>query len=79
MSYSSDGERFRPFLFEYQHDGGTWGIEILARDHNDAWARIRAMAAAQLKGPVLFSVPATLGPLTRLLVRIRNALRTDSR
>jgi hypothetical protein len=68
-------EGYEPWLFEYRHDGAVWGIQIPARNATDARARARAISTATLKGPVVFSTPAALGPMTRLICTIRNALK----
>jgi len=63
-------------LFSYRHDGKHWELEIKARDAEDARARIKALAFAQYDGTLVTKIPATLGPLAKLVVWLRNAARS---
>ena len=62
-------DAFQDYLFEYRHDGGTWGLKVKARSPEDAQARLKALAWARYKGEVAATirVPSLLG---RLLARI---------
>jgi len=62
-------DAFQDYLFEYRHDGGTWGLKVKARSPEDAQARLKALAWARYKGEVgaTIPVPSFLG---RLVARI---------
>ena len=44
----------KTFLATYLHDGRYWSAEILAEDFADAEARLKAMAAGQVDGELLY-------------------------
>jgi hypothetical protein len=47
----------RRYLFEYQHDGSEWGIEIVAKSPHDAHERLQAISWARYKGEIAAKVP----------------------
>lgn len=57
---------FSEFLFEYDHDGATWGITVIARDADDARARMQRMSLARYQGELVARVPLMPGWLARL-------------
>ena len=63
-------------LFSYRHDGKLWGLEIQARDAEDARQRIGKLAYATYDGVLVMKVPAAMGPLAILAAWLRNATRT---
>ena len=58
-------ETFKSYLFEYRHDGATWGLEIKARDAADAQARLKALSWAQYRGEGVFKINAPVNILQR--------------
>ena len=64
---------FSRYLFEYPYEGSTWAVEVIARDPDDALARIKAMPWARLKGEIAFSASVPdLASLWRKLFHSRN-------
>jgi len=64
----------KPYLFEYRHNGSTWGLKIEAESPQDAQARLKSLAWAQYKGEVMLtlSIPGTrLGSLLKRFARLR--------
>lgn len=53
----------RRYLFEYRHEGAEWALELVARDVNDAKARLAALPFAAFMGEI-----ATSGPIPALTV-----------
>ena len=64
---------YRPYLFEYRHDGAQWGIEIVAKSPEDARERVKALSWATYKGEIAAKIPVPGG---RLLERIWAHLRS---
>ena len=62
-------------LFTYRHDGSSWGFEIQAADMQDAKDRVAKLAFATYEGEVFAKLPASGGPIWRLLVVARNTLK----
>lgn len=70
-------ENYATHLFSYQFDGGSWTIDIRARDADEAQRRLKALAWATYDGVLVARVPVpAAGPLTRLANRLRNVART---
>ena len=44
----------KTFLATYLNDGRYWSAEILAEDFDDAELRLKAMAAGQVDGELLY-------------------------
>lgn len=63
-------DAFQDYLFEYRHDGGTWGLKIRARSPEDAQARLKALAWARYRGEVgaTIQVPSVFGRLVAKLL-----------
>jgi hypothetical protein len=55
------------FLFEYQHDGATWSIEIPAHSEEDARERIAKLQHAKYLGVLQMKLPVELGVFARLI------------
>jgi len=55
-------------LFEYRHDGAEWGIEIVAKNPEDAKERLKALNWARYKGEVYANIPVPGGSLIQRLV-----------
>lgn len=60
------GDQHKTFLVTYPHEGEWWGLEIKARDADDARARLRQLTYARVDGELAMSVYAPIGPLARL-------------
>lgn len=65
-------DRHKTFLATYRHDGAEWGLELKARDADDAKARLRQLSFARLDGELIAEVPASLGPLAAVATFVRN-------
>lgn len=66
----------KTFLFQYRHDGETWGFDLPARDFDDARARLASIAATgKVNGVLVATVPAAASPIARSFARLRNAVR----
>jgi hypothetical protein len=65
-------EKFASYLFEYTHDGQTWGFEIKASSVEDAQARVESIAHADYLGVIHMRVPVELGIVARLTCWLRN-------
>ena len=59
-------------LFEYQHDGGTWSIEIPATSEQDAKERIERLQNARYLGVLQMKIPVELGIFARLICWLQN-------
>jgi hypothetical protein len=69
------GDQHRTFLVTYPHAGEWWGLEIKARDADDARARLRQLAYAKVDGELALSVYVPIGPLARLRAWTNSARR----
>ena len=65
-------EQLHTHLFAYHHGGACWGFEIQAEDPQDAKDRLAKLAYAEYQGEVYARLPASGGPLWKLLVAARN-------
>jgi hypothetical protein len=68
-------DRYKTFLLRYRYDGAEWGLHLPAKDLDDARARLKHLAYADIDGELVISVPAPLGPLGEIATAIRNAVR----
>ena len=64
----------KTFLVRYRHEGAEWGFDLMARDLDDAKARLSQLALGRIDGELVMRVPAATGPLAALIVGIRNGL-----
>jgi len=69
---------FERHLFEYRFNGAEWGFEIAAASSAEAHERLKALAWAHYKGRVFATIPATMGPLVRVVAFLRNVLRREN-
>lgn len=60
-------ERCETYLFQYQHRGATWNIEIKASSEQDAVERLEQLRDARYLGVLQASFPVELGIFARLL------------
>lgn len=72
MTVSFEG--YRTHLFSYRYGGAEWTLEIKARDAREAQERVKALPFARYDGELIAKVPATVGPLMKAAVWLRNAL-----
>lgn len=63
----------KTFVVRYQHDGAEWGLRLLARDYDDAKARLLRLPYARIDGELMATMPATTGPLVVLFTGLQNA------
>ena len=66
------GEKWSTHLFEYNHDGATWSIEIKAPSEQDALERLNKLQSAQYLGVLQMKLPVELGIFARLLCWLQN-------
>jgi hypothetical protein len=66
-TFSSGCDDFHRYLFEYRHEGSEWGIEIVAKNPEDARERLKALNWAHYKGEIAAKIPVPGG---RLLSKI---------
>ena len=52
----SEGEN-RRYLFEYRYGHSDWGIQIAAKDADEARERLKAISWAQYKGEIGAIIP----------------------
>jgi hypothetical protein len=71
ISFSGSDNKFHRYLFEYQHDGADWGIEICARSPQEAKERINSLAWARYKGEIKANIPLSPTKLSSLFQRIK--------
>jgi len=72
-------DKFQTHVFSYSHDGKQWEIEIPAKDADDARLRIGKLAYAHYDGVLVATIPASMGPLAKLVVWLRNAAKFSIR
>ena len=65
-------EKWPTHLFQYQHDGATWSIEIPARSEKDAKDRIEKLQNAKYLGVLQMKIPVELGIFARLICWFQN-------
>lgn len=66
------GDGYKEFACEYPFEGGRWAFHIIARDRDEAQARLRALAWAKCSGPVVMTVRVApeRGFIARMLERV---------
>lgn len=67
-------ETHKTFVIRYRHDGAEWGIELPARDFDDAKARLARLPYATIDGELIMKLPAATGPLAAIVTAFRNAM-----
>jgi hypothetical protein len=50
-------EKFRTYLFSYQHNGARWAFDIKATSPEDARVRLAKIAQASFDGELKASIP----------------------
>lgn len=70
--------KYKTFLVSYRYDGAEWNLSLPARDIADAKARLARLQWATVEGEVKMTLPAYTGPLTAIIVSVRNAFRSLS-
>jgi hypothetical protein len=66
------GEKWETHLFEYNHDGATWSIEIKAPSQQDAQERLNKLLYAKYLGVLQMKLPVELGIFARFLCWLHN-------
>lgn len=61
------GEEWKTYLFEYQHAGATWSMEIKANSEQDALARLAKLSDATYLGVLQMKLPVEFGIFARLV------------
>ncbi len=51
----------RRYLFEYRHQGAEWALELVARDMDDALARLDTLPTATFMGELADTLPIPTG------------------
>lgn len=67
-------ESYKTFAIRYRHDGSEWGLQLPARDLEDARARLAKLSYATIDGELVMTLPAATGPLAMLLTTLRNVI-----
>ena len=65
---------FQTYLVSYRHEGEEWTLELLASSAEDARQRLSKLVFGRVDGVLFAKLPANLGPLASLIVRLRNLL-----
>lgn len=65
-------EAWKTYLFEYNHGGATWSVEIKAPSEQDARERLEKFPHAKYLGVLQFKLPVELGIFARLLCWLHN-------
>ena len=68
-------QALKPYLFEYKHNGTTWGLRIDAEDPQDAQARLKSLAWAHYKGEVMLTVSLPRTGLGAIWESLRSCFR----
>ncbi len=63
---------YRTYLFNYNHAGASWGLEIKAASPEDAKQRLARLSFASYQGEVVAKVPAFAATPARAFVALRN-------
>ena len=50
-------QKFRTYLFSYQHNGANWAFDIKATSPEDARVRLAKIAQARFDGELMASIP----------------------
>jgi hypothetical protein len=69
---SSGSGDYRQYLFEYRYGHSDWGIQITAKNADEARERLKAISWAQYKGEIGAIIPV---PGAGLVKRISALLR----
>lgn len=72
---------YETHLFSYRFEGADWGFEIVARDADEAKARLKALAWAKYDGVLVARISAGpgVGWFVRAAVAVRNVLSGPAR
>lgn len=57
MSSFSVSEGYQQYLFEYRFGDSVWGIQIAAKNADEARERLKAISWAQYKGEIFATIP----------------------
>lgn len=69
MYKSYSDEEYKPYLFEYSHNGSRWGFEIVATSPQDALERLKRISLAHYKGEVHATVKVPGGSFISILIQ----------
>ena len=58
-------DQCKTYLFSYNHEGNRWGLEIQARDADDAKTRLGRLAFATYNGELKASIPVSPSSLRK--------------
>ena len=67
-----DSDPFKAFECSYRYKGKLWGFELLAKDFDDAAARLQALTFGKVEGVIIGKVPVSAGPFIKAIVAARN-------
>ena len=65
-------EKFETHLFQYQHNGATWTLEIEASSEKDARERLNKLLHANYLGILQMKLPLELGIFARFICWLNN-------
>lgn len=67
-------DKWKTYLFEYNHDGSIWCLEIKASSPEDAQERLNRLPYARYMGTMQMTLPVETGIFARLLCWLQNRL-----
>ncbi len=68
---------YQTHLYEYEHEGATWTIEVRASSADDARERMAKLREARYLGVLQMKIPVELGIFARLICRFKNRRNND--
>lgn len=60
----------RKFMFEYRFEGETYGLDIVAKDVDEAKRKLSAMCLARYEGEIFATIPVPGGNWLRKWFRL---------
>jgi len=71
LKQSSNDSEQKYYLCDYRYEGETWCIEIPAESWEDAKARLKRMAYAEVVGEIKATFPVQLGVWVKVLIWLK--------
>ena len=68
-------DKWNSYLFEYDHNGLLWSVEIPARSEQEARERVNKLSDARYLGEIRLTVPRRYGAFARLACWASNLFR----
>ncbi|MBZ0148303.1 MAG: hypothetical protein K8F62_12285 [Pseudorhodoplanes sp.] len=77
MTLISISEDYQQYLFEYRFGDSVWGIQIAAKDADEARERLKAISWAQYKGEIVATIPVPGAGLLKRITALLSILSRD--